>query len=542
MNFKTHTTVSCDTIHRFEHNGRISKKIGEKTKPKRQTGLGRKRLVKDKAKSKLKKSIKSKVNSKVTTGQSPKGGDDDPNKYQDKKEGPGSLFALCTHKRADCYLFNINNLGLTSLSPKNCALPYVLCLVSWHPAWPTSAYAVLFGRLCLIPEEGIDFEESFAPVSRIKAIRIFIVNASTKNMKIYQMDVKTAFLNVIMEYLVNISKRRAFWSLNEDILKIMILRTNTPYPSRKIRCIRACTHQRPQRKQAQYADAEVYYNATTDMSAHYSETTFASRERVEVHGKQTGYTIQSVQHNPGPEIDSPFEWQFHSSTPSSDPVVASLSPSLTPTGDSDSILEETDTLLPHHDSTSPEVDDDIFDPEGDIRLLERLLNLDSTKDLPPPHELNNEIFDPEGDILILENLLKDDPSEAKNSEIDSLIKGPSDTFLMGDEDIKLNPPMDVDNLVPIPRVSEKPLDSLDPILETSKTTITDPLFDFDSEFTLNSDNPILDIQNKESDESETETIMDEVQINSTQSTAQIPPPYGKFSIDITIPNPIVSLS
>ncbi|GJZ83796.1 hypothetical protein Tco_0648969 [Tanacetum coccineum] len=65
-------------------------------------------------------------------------------------------------------------------------------------------------------------------------------------------------------------------------------------------------------------------------------------------------------------------------------------------------------------------------------------------------------------------------------------------------------------IVPIPRVFEKPLDSLDPILETSKMTITDPLFDFDSEFTLNSDNPILDIQNKESDESKTETIMDEI--------------------------------
>ncbi|GJV51692.1 hypothetical protein Tco_1447433, partial [Tanacetum coccineum] len=86
-----------------------------------------------------------------------------------------------------------------------------------------------------------------------------------------------------------------------------------------------------------------------------------------------------------------------------DPVVASLSPSPTPTRDSDSILEETDTLLPHHDSTSSEVDDDIFDPEEDICLLERLLNIDSTKDLPPPHDLNNEIFDPKGDILILEN-------------------------------------------------------------------------------------------------------------------------------------------
>ncbi|GKB84104.1 retrovirus-related pol polyprotein from transposon TNT 1-94 [Tanacetum coccineum] len=39
-------------------------------------------------------------------------------------------------------------------------------------------------------EEGIDFEESFAPVARIEAIRIFIGNVAYKNMSIYQMDVK----------------------------------------------------------------------------------------------------------------------------------------------------------------------------------------------------------------------------------------------------------------------------------------------------------------------------------------------------------------
>nr|GFA33811.1 hypothetical protein [Tanacetum cinerariifolium] len=44
-------------------------------------------------------------------------------------------------------------------------------------------------------EEGIDFEESFAPVARIEAIRIFIANAVSRNMTVYQMDVKTAFLN-----------------------------------------------------------------------------------------------------------------------------------------------------------------------------------------------------------------------------------------------------------------------------------------------------------------------------------------------------------
>nr|GEW95162.1 retrovirus-related Pol polyprotein from transposon TNT 1-94 [Tanacetum cinerariifolium] len=42
---------------------------------------------------------------------------------------------------------------------------------------------------------GINFEESFAPVARIEAIRIFISNTASKNMTIYQMDVKTAFLN-----------------------------------------------------------------------------------------------------------------------------------------------------------------------------------------------------------------------------------------------------------------------------------------------------------------------------------------------------------
>ncbi|GKA99478.1 retrovirus-related pol polyprotein from transposon TNT 1-94 [Tanacetum coccineum] len=44
-------------------------------------------------------------------------------------------------------------------------------------------------------EEGLDFEESFALVARLEAIRIFLANAASKNMTVYQMDVKTAFLN-----------------------------------------------------------------------------------------------------------------------------------------------------------------------------------------------------------------------------------------------------------------------------------------------------------------------------------------------------------
>ncbi|GKB68952.1 hypothetical protein Tco_0930364 [Tanacetum coccineum] len=46
--------------------------------------------------------------------------------------------------------------------------------------------------------------------------------------------------------------------------------------------------------------AGVYYDTTLDRSAHYSDTTYASRAPVEVLGKQTAYTIQSVRHQPGP--------------------------------------------------------------------------------------------------------------------------------------------------------------------------------------------------------------------------------------------------
>ena len=43
--------------------------------------------------------------------------------------------------------------------------------------------------------EGIDFDETFAPVARLEAIRMFLAYAANKDFKVYQMDVKSAFLN-----------------------------------------------------------------------------------------------------------------------------------------------------------------------------------------------------------------------------------------------------------------------------------------------------------------------------------------------------------
>ncbi|GJY02559.1 retrovirus-related pol polyprotein from transposon TNT 1-94 [Tanacetum coccineum] len=61
-----------------------------------------------------------------------------------------------------------------------------------------------------LQEEGIDFEESFAPVARLEAIRIFIAYATHKNMTVYQMDVKTAFLNGILRKEVYVSQPYGF--------------------------------------------------------------------------------------------------------------------------------------------------------------------------------------------------------------------------------------------------------------------------------------------------------------------------------------------
>ncbi|GJX25846.1 gag-pol polyprotein [Tanacetum coccineum] len=44
-------------------------------------------------------------------------------------------------------------------------------------------------------EEGIDFKESFAPVARLEAVRIFVVYVAHKSFPIYQMGIKTTFLN-----------------------------------------------------------------------------------------------------------------------------------------------------------------------------------------------------------------------------------------------------------------------------------------------------------------------------------------------------------
>nr|GEX48328.1 retrovirus-related Pol polyprotein from transposon TNT 1-94 [Tanacetum cinerariifolium] len=59
-------------------------------------------------------------------------------------------------------------------------------------------------------EEGIDFKESFSSVARLEAIRIFPAYAAHKNMVVYQMDAKTAFLNGNLREEVYVSQSDGF--------------------------------------------------------------------------------------------------------------------------------------------------------------------------------------------------------------------------------------------------------------------------------------------------------------------------------------------
>ncbi|KAJ9547364.1 hypothetical protein OSB04_019907 [Centaurea solstitialis] len=59
-------------------------------------------------------------------------------------------------------------------------------------------------------QEGIDYDETFAPVARIEAIRIFLAYAAHKNMTVYKMDVKCAFLNGVLQEEVYVEQPEGF--------------------------------------------------------------------------------------------------------------------------------------------------------------------------------------------------------------------------------------------------------------------------------------------------------------------------------------------
>ncbi|GJT11877.1 retrovirus-related pol polyprotein from transposon TNT 1-94 [Tanacetum coccineum] len=109
--------------------------------------------------------------------------------------------------------FSIEEDASSTIPPPNYAMVIAL---KWIYKVKLDKYGdVLKNRARLVAKgycqvEGIIFEESFALVASLKAIRIFIANAASKNMTVYQIDVKTAFLNGELEEEVYVSQPEGF--------------------------------------------------------------------------------------------------------------------------------------------------------------------------------------------------------------------------------------------------------------------------------------------------------------------------------------------
>ena len=59
-------------------------------------------------------------------------------------------------------------------------------------------------------EEGIDYDETYAPVARLEAIRMLLAYASYMNFKLYQMNVKRSFLNGFIQEEVYVEQPSGF--------------------------------------------------------------------------------------------------------------------------------------------------------------------------------------------------------------------------------------------------------------------------------------------------------------------------------------------
>ncbi|GJY46772.1 reverse transcriptase domain-containing protein [Tanacetum coccineum] len=121
----------------------------------------------------------------------------------------------------------------------------------------------------------------------------------------------------------------------------------------------------------------ITYNLdqTSRYSSDYAKMTAKRIDFVELASEEysqelLGFSDMATSSNPSPDFD---------------PIVSTSSPTLTPFGDSDFLLfEEADAFLSMiEEPTSPEVDESSYDPEGDILLLESLLNSEPS---PSPNQ------------------------------------------------------------------------------------------------------------------------------------------------------------
>ena len=77
----------------------------------------------------------------------------------------------------------------------------------------------------LYPKEGIDYEETFSPIAMLKSIRILLAVAASLNYEIWQMDVKTAFLNGSLEEDIYMQQPEGFIARGQEHMACKLQRS-----------------------------------------------------------------------------------------------------------------------------------------------------------------------------------------------------------------------------------------------------------------------------------------------------------------------------
>ncbi|GJS79562.1 retrovirus-related pol polyprotein from transposon TNT 1-94 [Tanacetum coccineum] len=234
-------------------------------------------------------------------------------------------------------------------------------------------------------EEGIDFEESFALVACLEAVRMFIAYVAHKNITIFQMDVKTAFLNGPLKEEVYVSQPKGF--------------IDPEFPDHVYR-LKKALYGLKQAPRAWYEsnngnnddDGVVLAVVLAAVAAVSGGDGFrrlaesGSGDRVDrvtrgIFGVGWKSPLENFFGGGGVVVAEIRRSSSGNPTPS-DPIIASSSPSFTPFERGDFILEEIESFLRTPEELS-NLDDDYYDTEGDILYLEKLLNEDPSPTLPP---------------------------------------------------------------------------------------------------------------------------------------------------------------
>nr|GEZ38502.1 NAC domain-containing protein [Tanacetum cinerariifolium] len=119
--------------------------------------------------------------------------------------------------------------------------------------------------------------------------------------------------------------------------------------------------------------------------------------------------------------------------------------------------------------------------------------------IPKESEVTSVYDDLECDMPITISLPTIDVRE-ENLDINLLVGEHLDTLSMRDREIDFNPSRDIeelerlvaDDLVPVPKVIDKPLGNFDSMPRSYDLTFSNPLFDFNDDYTLCYDNPLFD--------------------------------------------------